>query len=161
MSSNLLTAVIVSDTSIKKHIIISIAHIHVHGNPIIKTIYHTINIMSTEAELFTIRYGINQATYLLNIKRIVIILYSFHATKRIFDSSIHLYQIYLTAILCELRGFFKRNTDNSIKFWDCPSHYNWGSHSIINKEIKSFNSISNLFCKSSWDFSKIPQTSQW
>ena len=149
MSSNLLTAVIVSDTSIKKHIIISIAHIHVHGNPIIKTIYHTINIMSTEAELFTIRYGINQATYLLNIKRIVIILYFFHATKRIFDSSIHLYQIYLTAILYELREFFKRNTDNSIKFWDCPSHYNWGSHSIINKEIKSFNSISNLSCKSS------------
>jgi len=54
------SAIIVLDTSIKNNIVTSIAHIHTHNSPIIKTIHHTTNIIPTEAELFTIRYGINQ-----------------------------------------------------------------------------------------------------
>ena len=57
--SNLLTVIIVLDTSIKKHVTTSIAYIHIHSSPVIKTIYHIVNITSTEAELFIIRYGIN------------------------------------------------------------------------------------------------------
>ena len=48
----------------------------------------------------------------------------------------------------------KRNIDNSIEFWDCPSYCNWGLYSIINKETKSFNPIPILLCKVSWDFSR-------
>ena len=121
MLSNSLTVIVVSDASIKKHVTILIAHVHVHGSPVVKTIHHIVNIMSMEAKLFVIRCSINQATYLLNIKRIVIILDSIHAAKRIFDSSIYPYQIHLAAIFCELRKFFRRNIDNSIEFWDCSS----------------------------------------
>ena len=85
-----------------------------------------------EAKLFVIRCSINQATYLLNIKRIVIILDSIHAAKRIFDSSIYPYQIHLAAIFCELRKFFRRNIDNSIEFWDCSSCCNQGPYLIVN-----------------------------
>ena len=55
-------ALIVTDTSIKNQVAISIAHTHYWDCPIMKTIYHAINVTSTEAELFTIRCGINQAT---------------------------------------------------------------------------------------------------
>jgi len=81
--------------------------------------------MTTEAELFAIRHGINQAIHLPNIKKIFIVIDSIHAARRIFDSLSYLYQSQLAAILGELREFFKRNINNSIKFWDCPSNHKW------------------------------------
>ena len=35
------------------------SHIHLYAEQIKKTIYHVVNIITMEAELFTIRYGIN------------------------------------------------------------------------------------------------------
>ena len=52
-------ALVVSNASVKNQVTISIAHIYVHNRPIIKTIHYAMNIMSTKAELFTIRCGIN------------------------------------------------------------------------------------------------------
>ena len=52
-------AIVVSDMSIKNQIAMSIAYIHIYDNLIIKTLYHTMNVTSTEAELFTIRCVIN------------------------------------------------------------------------------------------------------
>ena len=52
--------IIVSDMSIKNNIVTSITHIHTYNSPVIKTIHYTTNIISTEAELFAIRYRINQ-----------------------------------------------------------------------------------------------------
>jgi len=76
------TAVMVSDIiSIKNQVATSIAHIHIHNNPIIKTIYHVVNVTSTKAKLFTIRCSINQATQLVNINHIIIITDSLHAAK--------------------------------------------------------------------------------
>ena len=57
-SSNLSIVIVVSDTSIKNNVTISIAHIHSFSNPLKKTLYHAINVISTEAELFAIRCGI-------------------------------------------------------------------------------------------------------
>jgi len=116
--------VFVSDASIKNHVATSIAHVHVYGSLVVKTIHYTVNVISTKARLFTIRCGINQATHLSNIKRIVVISDSIHMAKRIFDSSVHPYQIHSTAISCKLREFFIRSNNNSIEFWDCPSHCN-------------------------------------
>ena len=42
--------------------------------------------MSTEAELFTIRCGINQATNYNDVSKIIAVTNSIHATKKIFDS---------------------------------------------------------------------------
>jgi len=66
----------------------SIAYIHVHDKPVIKTLHHAGNITSTKAELFAIRCSIDQA---INIQEIIVITDSIHAAKRIFDSSLHLY----------------------------------------------------------------------
>jgi len=51
--------VVVLDISIKNQVATLIVHIHMHNNSIIKTIHYVINITSTEAELFAIRYDIN------------------------------------------------------------------------------------------------------
>jgi len=80
--------------SIKNQVAILIIHIHMHNNPTIKTINDVINITSTEAELFVIRYGINQATQIANINYI---------------------------ISTELRKFFIKDCQNSIKFWEYSS----------------------------------------
>ena len=114
--SNPKMAVIISNVSIKNQVAISIAHIHTHDSPIVKTIHHTINITFTKAELFAIRCGLNQAIWLTNIEHIIIITDIIHATKRIFNSSIYLYQIQSVAIPKEIREFFKRNDRNSIYF---------------------------------------------
>jgi len=62
MSVSPRVAVITSDISIKNQVAISITHIHVYNNPVIKMLYHTINITSTKAKLFVIRCSLNQAT---------------------------------------------------------------------------------------------------
>jgi len=95
------------DTSIKNSIITSILHIHIHNSPVIKTIYYTTNIISTEAELFPIRCGLNQAIWLLNIEGIIVITNSIHAAKIIFNSSIHSYQTQTAFISKEIRYFFE------------------------------------------------------
>jgi len=133
--------------SIKNHVAISILHIHSHNSPVIKTIHHTVNVLSTEAELFTIRCSINQVTYLPNINYIFIIIDSIHTANRIFDSSLHPYQIHSATISCELREFFQKNNNNSIKFWDCPSKCKWSLHDIVDKETKKFDLTSILPCR--------------
>jgi len=109
---------IISDTGIKNNIATSIAHIHIYDSPIIKRIYHAANVTSTEAKLFAIRCGINRAVNLAEISKIVIVT---DAAKKIFDSVIHLFQIYSTAISKKLRKCFLTNSDNSIAFWECSS----------------------------------------
>ena len=95
--------------SIKNQVATSIAHIHVHDNQVIRTLYHTVNIIFTETELFAIRCGINQATQLANINHIVIIIDSLHAAKQIFDSLIYSHQIHSAITSRELREFFIRD----------------------------------------------------
>ena len=43
-------------------------------------------ITSTKAELFAIRYGINQACNKENISKIIIVTNSIHAARKIFDN---------------------------------------------------------------------------
>jgi len=96
------TAIVVTDASIKNNIAISILHIHTYNNPIVKTIYHVVHITSTKAELFAIRCSINQASNHNGISKIIIITSSIHAAKKIFDFSLHPFQIHSVAILAEL-----------------------------------------------------------
>ena len=58
-SENPLHALVITDTSIKNYVAISITHIHIYNRPIIKTLYYVVNVNSMEAKLFTIRCGIN------------------------------------------------------------------------------------------------------
>ena len=129
-------------------------HIHMVDKPFTKTIYHAINVTSTEAKLFAIRYGINQSIYFNNISKIVIITNSIHVAQKIFDSSSHPFQTMSAAILSDLHNFFDRSNNNSIEFWECPSHLKWVLHNKFNKETKSFNLMLLFLCKNSWDFSK-------
>jgi len=115
-SSLPLVAIIALDASIKNLVAMSIAHIHTYDKLIIKTIYHAVNVTSTEAELFAIRCGINQSSCLNNISKIIIITDSIHPVKRIFDPSIYPFQVQSAAILNDLRYFFNRHRNNSIKF---------------------------------------------
>jgi len=113
--------IVISDASIRNNITTSISHIHLHNRLIIKTIHHMVNVTTTEAELFTIRYRISQAISISNVKCIVVVTDFLYTAKKIFDTLMHPYQIHSTAISQELRDFFKKDSNNHIEFWNCPS----------------------------------------
>ena len=96
------STIIVTDASIKDNIATLIAHIHQANFPLIKTVHHAVFVTSSEAELFAIRCGINQACTKDSISKIVVITDSIHSAKRIFDSSVHPLQLHLAAILSKL-----------------------------------------------------------
>jgi len=148
-SSNPQLAIIVTDASIKNQVTTSISYVYCHNRLVIKILYYAVNVTTIKAELFTIRCGINQAIYLFNIKKIFVVTDSIHTARRIFNLSSHPYQSQSAVILGELQEFFKRNNNNSIKFWNCSSN-----HESADKETKEFNILLILLCKSSWDFSK-------
>jgi len=58
------------------------------------------------------------------------------------------------AILEDLCYFFFKDLNNSIEFWECPSHLDWYLYKAVNIETKVFNSTSAYPCKMSWDYSK-------
>ena len=152
MDSN--SIVVISDTSIKNNVAISILHIHLSYNSIKKTIHHAVNITSTETELFAIRYRINQTVQIPEASHIVVITDTIHSVRCIFDSTTHSYQIQLIAIALDLRIFFNKHTQNLINFWDCPSNANWSYYVSVDKDTKKFNLTPILLCKELWDFSK-------
>jgi len=153
-SSSPSMAIIVTDASIKNDIATSILHVHLVNHPLTKTVHHTVFVTSTKAELFAIRCGINQACTKENVSKIVIVTDSIHATKKIFDSKSHPYQIYTTAILSKLHQFFNINQENTIEFWEYPSHLKWRFHQEVDKDSKSFNLTPSFPCKISWDYCK-------
>ena len=65
---------VVSNASIRNNVAISIAHVHLYLNSINKTIHYTVNITSTEAELFAIRCGINQAVQIPDVAHIIVVI---------------------------------------------------------------------------------------
>ena len=148
------TALVITDASIKNDIATSISHIHLANRPLTKTVHHASFVTSTEAELFAIRCGINQACFISNVSKIVIITNSIHAAKKIFDCGFYPYQIHLAAILSELHTFFQSNESNTIEFWECPSKLRWRFHHDANKDSKFFLVSPSYLTKISWDFCK-------
>ena len=140
-------ALIITNASIKNNVTTFISHVHIHNKLIIKMLHHTTNIMSIEAKLFAIRYGINQATNTDNILRIIIITDSLHTVKKIFDLSLHFYQSHSNFVLKELCNFFTWSQKNTIEFWEFLSHSKWYLHNAVNKNTKLFSLILLLPCK--------------
>ena len=97
-SSDPSITLMVSDTSIKNQVTTSISHIHVHNKYVIKTIHYVVNITTTEAELFTIRCGINQAISHQGIRKIVVITDSIHSTRKFFDYTSYPFQVHMALI---------------------------------------------------------------
>ena len=110
-----------SDIGVKNNITILVLHIRRKHEIIKKTIYCVINIMSTEAELFTMRCDISQVSQIQGIMYIIIVINNILATKRIFDTSLHPYQIHFITISSNLKKFFNNNLSNMISFWNCLS----------------------------------------
>ena len=123
------TTLVITDASIKYDIAMFITHIHSTNRPLIKTIHHASFVTSLEAELFTIRCGINQAYLLDNVSKIVVITDSIHVAKKIFDPGLYPLQSHSTAILSNLWTFFTANDSNSIEFWSVLVNSNGNSTS--------------------------------
>jgi len=154
LSSNSQSALVVTDASIKNDIATSISHIHSYNRPLVKTVHHASFVTTTEAELFAIRCGINQARHIPNVSKIVVVTDSIHAARKIFDYKSHPYQIHSCAILKDLRMFFSSNESSSIEFWECPSKLRWNLHSSVDKDSKSFSLSPSYPTKQSWDYRK-------
>jgi len=86
-------ALVITDASIKNDIATSISHVHIANHPLTKTAHHAPFMTRTEAELFAIRCGINQACSNDIVSKIIIITDSIHAAKKIFDSESHPFQL--------------------------------------------------------------------
>jgi len=152
-------ALIITDTSVKNNIVTSISHTHIYNRPVMKTLHHVVNVMSTEAELFTIRCGINQATNLNNISKIIIITDLIHMAKKIFDLSFHPYQIHAVAIINKLCTFFSCYQENSIKFWECPSYSNWVLHkACYESRLKGLSQETTLVLSNTRELDRVPST---
>jgi len=105
-SSNTPTnALVVTDASVKNNITISIAHIHVHNKPLIKTLHHAVHVTSSKAEFFAIRCSINQAVISHEISKIIIITDSIHVAKKIFNLSLYMLSKQVAFILKDLRCY--------------------------------------------------------
>ena len=159
-SSNSLTnTLMVTDASVKNNVASSIAYIHVHNKPMVKTLHYVVNATTSEAKFFAIRYSINQAILSHEIFKIIVVIDSIHVTKKIFNPSLHMLQkqaalIQAALILRDLREFFNHHPENIIEFWKCPSKSNWHLHKAVDTDTKSFNLAPFLLNKNSWDFSK-------
>jgi len=154
LSSSPSTTITASDASIKNNIVMSISYIHTFNNPIIKTVHHVVHVIGTEAELFAIRCSINQALKFDNVSKVIVITNSIHTVKKIFESTVHSFQVQSVTILSDLYKFFRCHKNNSIEFWECPSCLKWHLHNKVDKESKTFNLIPLIPSKISWDFSR-------
>ena len=85
-SNDLHISMVLLDASIRNNVATSISHIYSHNKPIIKIIYHVVNVTTTKAELFAIRCGINQAIGIPNVKCIIVVTDSLYLPRK---SSIH------------------------------------------------------------------------
>ena len=88
-SSSPLTALVITDASIKNDTATSILHVHIANRPLTKTVHHATFMTSMEAELFAIRCSINQACSNEAISKIIVVTDSIHAAKKNFNSSSH------------------------------------------------------------------------
>ena len=148
-SSSPSTAITATNTSIKNNITMSILYTHIPNRPLSRTIHYSAFVTSTEAELFAIRCGINQALSVNYISKIIIVTNSIHVARKIFDPLSHSCQIHTVAILEELHHFFSKNSANSIEFWECSSRLNWYLHKTVNCESKASNPTPIFPCKTS------------
>ena len=147
--SNSNSVIVVSNASIRNYITTSITHIYSFSSPIKKTLHYTIDITSTEAELFAIRCRINQAVQIDDSSCIIVITGVLHVVQKIFDSSIHPYHLQSIAISKDLRSFFNKHPSNFIEFWDCLSNEEWPLHALVDKDMKKFNLTPLFPCKTS------------
>jgi len=100
------------------------------------------------------RYRIDQAIKIYDTLKIIIITDTIPAAKQIFDTLVHLYQLYLITISKNLREFFNKNTNNSISFWDCSNCIKWSPHVLVDKASKNIQTNSILLCRILWKFSR-------
>ena len=153
-SSTPFNALVITDASVKNNVAIFISHIHIHNKPVTKMLHQAMNVISTKAELFAIRYSINQATSHNKISKIIVVTDSLHAVRKIFNLLSHPFQKHSAAVLNELWVFFFCHLKNSIKFWECPSWCNWSLHKVVDVKTKLFYPILLFPSKTFWDFSK-------
>jgi len=110
------SVITIINASIKDNIAISISHIYTYSKELSKKIHHIVNVTSTEVELFTIRYTINQSCHVANVHKIIITTDAIHVARNIFDLSIHLYQLQVVKVTQCLRVFFNRDLSNIVEF---------------------------------------------
>jgi len=57
-----------------------------------------------------------------DIKHITLTTDSIHAAKKIFDTTMHLYQSLITPLATKIHKFFAKLADHIISFWHCPNN---------------------------------------
>jgi len=67
------TAVVITDVSIRNNTVTAVSHTLSKYRDIIRVVHYVFSVMTAEAELFTIRSGINQACQIPDVKKVHVI----------------------------------------------------------------------------------------
>ena len=126
-------AKLLQDASLKDNKAVAAAHVYEDGN-IHKIKHYTMNVTSTEAELFAIRYGINGALSHKTTNYIIVVINTIHAAEKILNTSHHPLQLHTIAISQQLKDFFKRSPNYCISFWDPYQAVNNNAKSSISDQ---------------------------
>jgi len=136
LSSPLHTCII-ADGGVKNGSVTAISHIW-HANTRIKRLQmHAMNASSTEAKIMAMCIGLEFILSMEDIKHITLITDSIHAAKKIFDTTMHPYQLLVTPLATKIYEFFAKLADHIISFWHCPNNLKWKPHKDIDNDIKS------------------------
>jgi len=145
---------IIADEGVKNGTATAISHVW-HTNARIKRLQmHTMNMLSTEAEIMAIHMGLDFTLSMENTGHITLITDSIHAAKRIFDMSSHPYQSLVTPLATKIHHFFAKSPNHVIEIWHCPSNLKWKPHKDIDNVVKASQIAPTFSSKESWDFSK-------
>jgi len=134
---SLSVTIIASDASIKNNVAMFIAHIHTHDKPLIKTIHHAVNVTSMEVELFAIMCGINQATCIDNISKIIVITDLFTWSKE-FLTSLSIPSKFSQLLFCLTFAISSTVTPTTLS--------NFGNAQAVSSGIFIMRSIKKLKC---------------
>jgi len=97
-----------------------------------------------EAELMAICIGFTSTFENSDIHQILIITDSLEAGKKIISLDNQYPQKSIIPIAKKMQRFLKRDGQNSIYFWYCPSKLEWPRHALVDKEAKSSHILPTL-----------------
>ena len=88
---------IITDASLRNNMTIVAAHVYENSN-VQKVKYYAINVTTTEAKLFAIRYRIKRALNCNSFNHIIIVTDAIYAVEKILDAFYHPFQLHSIAI---------------------------------------------------------------
>jgi len=114
----------------------------------------TMNIISMEAKLMSIRIGLIPAIDNKDNHQILVITDTISAAKKILESQPNPLQKAILLIADGIKVFFSRDSRNVIHFWQCPNKAEWPRHKLVDDQVKATINIPTHPSRNSYLFNR-------